>query len=255
LVLRLGFFSKNVNVSAVMDGKNVYFGKLNFNIEGNKWDYMWNFNKASVASAIWGSAKYDSEKECTYFNSSKNQTLSYFNSGDMFESNSFIVYVEWKSENMNETNQQIVGHSNWELSQNNNSVEFLVLMSGKNVSINYPIDSKFFNGTHEALGVYFADKKNNTGYVELYVDGKFAGRTPTFNNTILADYGDDIGLTFGKNQNGSYFGGCLYHVGFDYGNVSSYYLNNLSYRSSDKLIRMPVVGSGNLSSIKLNIKK
>jgi hypothetical protein len=257
LVLKPRFILKNAMVNASVIGDNIYFAKTNFSAGNNSWDYLWNFSK-SVPDSLVGNAKYNNKTGCVYFNGSNNETLYYPSSSGVFETGSFIFYAKWKPENMNKTAQQIVGHSNWELWQNNNSVEFMIVRlenkSANISSIYYKIDKSFFNKTHEALVVYRGDK-TGSGYIELFVDGNFSGRKSIGNKNIWMEYNGEGNLTFGKSSyvNSSYYDGCIYQVGFDYGKMS--YLRDLDFISEDRYLSIPIVGNGSLNEIKLRVEK
>jgi hypothetical protein len=65
-------------------------------------------------------------------------------------------------------NQQIIGHYNWELWQNNDSVRISVgrldNKNGSMPSISYKVNqTTFFNQNHFALVIYKADKNNSKG--------------------------------------------------------------------------------------------
>lgn len=258
LVFKPRIFSGHVNTSFVIDGAGTYFATSNFSGLNSKGDYFWSFKK-NIPSQLWGSARFDGNRECAYFDSSLNQTLTYQDSKDMFESGSFIVYANWMPEYTGNNNQQIIGHYNWELIQNNNSVKFIIWSwNGKDVSaysIYYGVDKSFFNKTHEATAIYFADKKLSTGYIELRVDNNFAGRVPIGNQVVLVENGENsltFGLSFHKNS--SYFNGCIYQAGFDYTNIFSGYSNGTNFQLGDEVVKVPVVGNGNLNSINLVVK-
>lgn len=259
LVFKPRIFSGRTNVSAVVDGAGIYFATGNFTALNNKGDYFWSFAK-SVPSQLWGSARFDGNRECVYFDSSLNQTLTYQDSKDMFESGSFVVYANWLPEYTGFNNQQIMGHYNWELIQNNNSVKFIIWsLYGKDVSahsVYYDVNKSFFNKSHEAMAIYFTDKKMGTGYIELRVDNNFAGRVPIGNQVVLAENGENsltFGLSFHKNS--SYFNGCIYQAGFDYTNVFSGYSNSTKFQLDREVVKIPIVGSGDLNSINLVVRK
>lgn len=247
---------RNAIVKAEIEGDNVYFAEPNISMNPKDWDYWWNFTKG-IPKPLKGKAKYDPNKSCVYFNGSNNETLYYPNSEDMFENDSFVVYAEWMPENSNGTNQQIIGHYNWDIFQSGNTLSFSVgrleNKSGARITINYPINGNFFNKTHEAIAIYKADKENGMGYFELYVDGEFAGRKTINNQTIWEDYNSNKDLTFGKSKHGSseYFMGCIYSGGFNYEEIE--YAKRTEINTKDRRTGIPIVGEGNLSSIKLNL--
>ena len=250
-----------VNISIVNSNQsNVYLAKTNFDVSENKWDYLWNFTKG-VPSSLNGTAKYNKDLGCIYFNSSKNETLNYPNSSNMFENGSFVAYAKWNPQDAFGKAQQIIGHFNWELWQNNNSVSLMIgrldNKTGSMPSISYIINqTTFFNQVHNALAIYKADKNNSKGYMELWVDGTFAGRKTIANQTIWQDYGSNE-LSFGWSPhnygNNSYYAGCIYQAGFDYSTIN--YLAKDSFTSSNKTIQIPLLGSGKPQEIELIVKQ
>jgi hypothetical protein len=93
--------------------------------------------------------------------------------------------------------------------------------------------------------------------MELWMDNQFVGRKTITNQTIYQDYNGDLDLTLGWSphnyRNNSYYTGCIYQTGFDYGNMN--YLSSYSFYSSDKAIQIPVLGTGMPKEIKLTISK
>jgi hypothetical protein len=259
-VLKPKIVLRGAQVNASIVGDNAYFAKTNFSVENNSWNYFWNFSKG-VSSDLKGTAKYNAEKGCVYFNGSNNETLYYPNSSDMFENDSFIVYVKWKPEDPKGQAQQIIGHYNWELWQNNDSVKFMIgrldNKNGSMPSISFPVNESFFNVTHEVLAIYRTDNKTGFGYIELFVDNISAGRKVITNSTIWGDYNGEKNLSsgwsshnYGKN---SYFTGCVYSAGFDYGKMR--YVQGVEFNVSEKLVHILIIGSGKFNSTKLSIEK
>jgi hypothetical protein len=247
-----------VNISIInSNSSNVYLAKTNFSVENNNWDYFWDFTKG-IPSPLTGTAKYDKEKGCVYFNGSLNQTLSYPNSSDMFEDGSFVVYAKWRPEDAQGKAQQIIGHYNWELWQNNDSLRFMIgrldNKTGSMPSISFPVNESFFDETHEAIAVYKSDK-GGFGYMEFYVDNQFVGRKTISNSSIWAEYNGNKDLNMGWSPhnygNNSYFTGCIYSGRFDYENIS--HLTVYSFDSSNKTIQIPVLGNGMPQEIKLTV--
>lgn len=255
LVVKPYVILKNASVFVNLTGEDVYFPLTNFNVSNISWDYNWDFTK-KVPLSLNGTAKYDREKGCVYFNGSLNQTLNYPESKDMFENDSFVIYARWNPEDSVGKSQQIVGHYNWELWQNNDSVRFMIgrleNKTGSMPSVSYKINSsEFFNQNHSALLVY--SPENISGYIELYVDNSFAGRAKIQNQTIWKDYNGDRNLSFGWSShnygNNSYYTGCIYSAGFDYSKIK--YSNQINFSSSDKVLKVPILGAGNVSEIKM----
>ena len=166
---------------------------------------------------------------CAYFNGSVN--LLFPGTEDEFETESFAVYVEWTPEDKISNSQQIVGHYNWELFQNNNSILFQVgrmnNATGKFYSISYPIDTDFFDIKHSALVVYMPNE-NRDGALELFIDKKFISRKNIGTDIILADY-SKYPLSFGKSKhkNANYFKGCIHKFEVANKNLSNFYINKI----------------------------
>lgn len=248
------------NVSISINGTEVYFAKTDFDPETHDWDYFWDFTQG-IPEPLQGTAKFREDLGCVYFNGSNNETLFYPNSSDMFENDSFIVYAKWKPEDFKGRNQQIIGHYNWEIWNHNSSVRFMVGRledsKGRMSSIFKSIDSSFFEESHSALAVYKADSKNGLGFTDLFVDSEHVGRQLLRNETIWLDYNGNRDLSFGWSShnygNNSYFSGCIYNVGFDFSTLN--YVSSKTFKAEDRTIKIPIVGTGTLSEIKIEVRK
>lgn len=192
------------------------------------WDLSYDFTKGVPAELKNNKAfLFD---EATYFDGTARVELP--SSSDKFENGPLSVYAEWMPANSENDSQQIVGHYNWELSQNKNSVSFQVGRmndaKGPIYKIHSIINKDFWGKKHSALAIY---NPGENGYIELYVDGKFADRTYFGTSTIWGDYGKN-NMSFGKSAHGSanFFKGNLYNV-----NISS---KNLLEQKS--YIRFPI---------------
>ncbi len=247
------------NVSISINGTDVYLAELNFSVEDHDWDYFWDFTQG-IPEPLEGTAKFREDLGCVYFNGSNNETLFYPNSSDMFEDGSFVVYVAWMPEDDFGMNQQLIGHYNWELWNHNSSVRFMVgRLENKNGSmptIAKPTNSSFFNEKHNALAVYKADK-NGFGFTDLFVDSEYISRQRLNNETLYLDYNWDRDLTFGWSPhnygNNSYFTGCIYKAGFDFSTLN--YVSSKTFKAEDRTIKIPIVGTGTLSEIKIEVRK
>ncbi len=180
------------------------------------------------------------------------------NSADMFEDGPFTVYAEWEPRDSENNAQQIVGHYNWELWQNKDNVEFRVGRmndaKGPAYSIKYPIDTEFFNTKHTALAIY---SPIDNGYIDLYIDGKFAGRTYFGIDRIWKDYNGKNNLTFGKSTHGSakYLKGVLHKVNIISENISEN-KTEVSFKvvNNDLLdISLISLATSTLKQIKINV--
>jgi hypothetical protein len=158
----------------------------------------------------------------TYFNGTSRLDLP--NTADKFENRALSVYVEWEPRDSENNTQQIIGHYNWELWQNKDSVSFQVgrmnNAQGPTYSIKYPVTAPvdFFNKKHTALAIYNPISLQNpqNGYIELFIDGNFAGRTYFGIDTIWKDYNGtqdlSIGWTPHDYQKSPHFTGSIYRV-------------------------------------------
>jgi len=255
-VIKPSVVLRNANIEASITGDDVYFASTDFNPDKYDWDYFWDFTKG-IPSPLKGTAKYDSEKECVYFNASNKETLYYPNSKDMFESGPFIVYAEWMPENKetNNTFQQIIGHYNWEVLQEKEGIRFLtgrmINSTGPQFSIKKK-GSSSIETKQSALAIYNPSEK---GYVEFWVNNEFIGRIVIKDNTLWNGYNGERNLTFGKSGHGTanYYQGCIINAGFDYGKIE--YDKDINMPANDKLIKIPVLGTGKPENIKINVRK
>ncbi len=208
------------------------------------------------------------------------------NTADKFEDGPFTVYAEWTPEKA-ENGQQIIGHYNWEIWQNENAVYFRVgrmsSSTGPAYSISYNVNEAFFNKPHTLLAVYspvstatssachsreggnpvvieesICQQPTTNGYIELFVDGVFAGREYFANETIYKDYGDNkVDLTIGLSKHGgaNYLQGKI--------NIIKIIPTVSASKNSDKKIlltenkstTLSLYGMGELCKIKIKVKK
>ena len=240
-----------ITVSVEGDGVSILPPHIDFDPSTVKWDYSWDFTKKETASQFKGDAFwFDS---ATYFDGKSRLELP--DTADKFESGPFTVYAEWLPKDDKGNGQQIVGHFNWELWQNNDSVFFQVgRMNDKDgpmYSIKYPITPDFFNQKHTALAIY---NPSENGYIELYVDGDFAGRT-YFNTDMIWDgYNGKENLSFGwtphNNKRNSYFSGSICSVAFVSKNIFPSQIKSIIKASTvDKNITISLI-SAKLSQFK-----
>jgi hypothetical protein len=213
------------------EGVSIIPPVIDFDPDSVAWDYAWDFTDADNPYATHASSSPADALQatgyqlpaltgnafpfdgCMYFDGKSRLELP--NSADQFEEGPFTVYVEWKPENSTDNFQQIVGHYNWELLQNKESVSFQVGRmddaQGLFYSVFYPITdpATFFNTKHSALAVYSPSDTN--GYIDLFVDNNFVGRSYFATSTIWTNYNGTKNLTFGMSEHGAanYFSGCL----------------------------------------------
>lgn len=226
------------------------------NFEEQQWQYFWDF-KEKIPDSLNGDA-FKSD-EGAYFNG--NTTLEYASSSDILENGTFSIYTEWLPTDPDSDSQQIIGHFNWELWQNKDSVEFRVGRmtdaSGPIFNIKQQVDSDFFNSKHSVLLVY---SDENQGYIEMYLDNKFSKRISLNGYKIWKDYSESNltwGWTlhnFGKNN---HFTGYIYKTYIanrDIINSS----NSISFYSTDqKTVTIPIISyaTSSFNLINLNVKK
>ena len=189
---------------------------IDFDISITKWDYIWNFTKG-VPTGLTNEGTFLFDEK-NYFDGKSR--IEYSSSSNMFEEGPFTVYAEWSPVDPNNNFQEIVGHFNWEILQEKNKIRFMVgRMNNKDgdfYSIEYPIKDvgAFFNKKHNLLATYVPDPKNGHGYIDLYVDSDFAGRTYFGTSTIWKDYNGNKNVTLGKSEHGNaiFFQGYIYQL-------------------------------------------
>jgi hypothetical protein len=205
-----------VTVSVKGEGISLIPSSIDFNPSAIKWDYAWDFTKQVPKDLTGDTFVFDGG---TWFDGNTSMELA--SSSDLFEDGPFSVYVEWAPKNNQTDAQQIVGHFNWNLMQNRDSVIFGVgRMNNKDGpfhSIKYPITSDFFSSKHTALAIYNPEK---TGFIDFFVDGKYVGRTYFGRDIIWTGYGN-YNISLGKSHHGNaaFFKGYFYKVSIASRNV------------------------------------
>ncbi len=213
-----------ITVSVEGEGVSIIPPHIEFDPDTIDWDYSWDFTKGiplvttqttqatTSTSAVTSSTSTTLSKKAVTpqafdpkspplignafildnevpFNG-RDTRLELASSSDLFEADPFSLYVEWTPRNSIDDTQQIIGHFNWELWQNKNNVEFRVgrmnKKDGPSYSIKYNVTQDFFNTRHSALAVY---SPSTHGYIELFIDGNFAGRTNIGTDRIWEDNG------------------------------------------------------------------
>lgn len=195
------------------------------------------------------------ENDCLVFDGKTR--LVYPNSSDKFEEGPFAVYVEWKPESSKD-NQQIIGHFNWGIWQNDKSVSFRVgrmYNNGPSYELKYEIEDEFFGKIHNVLATYIP-LENESGYIELFVDGSFARRIEFGNETIWSGYGVEdlsMGWTPHNYQKSPHYIGSVCDAKFSYKQILPEKRDNieLNITEIDDSIKIPIFGKGSLEKIKL----
>lgn len=210
---------KDAEITVSVEGENVSLipTEIDFDPEEIQWDHMWDFSQGIPKG--WRGNAFMFDEELTWNGEDTRLYLPY--SRDKFEDGPFSVYVEWSPTDEENNSQQIVGHYNWEIWQNKETVDFRVgrmnNAQGPAYSIRYKFDPDlFFNEIHSALAVYNPSGVN--GYIELYIDNNFAGRTYIGKDKIWKDYNSTHNLSLGWsphnfNQN-PFFSGAIYTLNF-----------------------------------------
>ncbi|MFA5248485.1 MAG: hypothetical protein WC415_04655 [Patescibacteria group bacterium] len=187
------------------------------------------------------------------------------NTADQFEDGPFTVYAEWTPEKA-ENGQQIIGHYNWEIWQNEKSVSFSVgrmsTSTGPFYKITYSIDETFFNQKHTFLAVYSPISTSTpvtNGYIEFFVDGIFAGREYFANETIWKDYNGrnnlSIGETIHNNSTNPYLEGNIYQAKLTATTLKPKSSINLIFSPDTEITKLSIYGTGELTKFKIEVKK
>ncbi len=202
-----------ITVSVEGEGVSIIPPQIDFDPDSVQWDYSWDFSK-EIPSDLKGNAFHFDD--CAYFDGKSKLELP--DSADKFEDGPFTVYAEWMPKDDQHDFQEIVGHYNWELLQNKDSVSFQVGRmndaSGPFYSINYPVANDFFSEKHYALAIYSPSQVN--GIIDLFIDGKWAGRNDLGSDAISQGYNRNVNLTLGKASHGvaTYLKSCVSDIRF-----------------------------------------
>lgn len=188
-----------ITVSVEGDGVSIIPPVIDFDPSTVTWDYQWDFTKGIPSDFVGNAFMFDGEAT---FNG-RDTRLELPDSADLFEDGPFTLYAEWTPKDSEGNGQQIVGHFNWELFQNRDSVSFgfgrMNDKDGAFHSIKYSVTPEFFDKKHTALAVY---SPSENGYADFYVDGNFAGRAYFNSDTIWRNYGtDNLSLGWAKHYN------------------------------------------------------
>jgi len=209
-----------ITVEVEGEGVSLISPYLDFDPNSIEWDKSWDFNKGIPIDLINNSDKAFLFDGATYFDGTARLELA--SSSDMFENEAFTVYAEWMPTDDSGDGQQIIGHYNWRIIQNKETVDFRIGKmndkEGGTYSIKYPITKDFFNKKHTAIVIYSPSEIN--GYIELFIDNKFIKLVCIGPDKIWSDYGNK-NITFGKSYHGSsqYFKGSLYKINIIKNNI------------------------------------
>lgn len=232
-----------ITVEVEGEGVSIIPPVIDFDPESVEWDYSWDFTEGKQAEELGLKGTAFPFDGGMYFDGKSRLELP--DSEDKFEDGPFTVYLEYMPTEQNDGVQQIIGHFNWEIWQNKNEIKFqtgrMNNQNGDFYSITYPIDKTFFNNKHTILAKY---SPSNNGFIELYIDNFFAGRTYFDQSKIYQDYGDrnlEFGWTshnYGKNP---FYTGFLYKAKII--NKSEDMTKNkiLIHKNDMNLLQIPVI--------------
>lgn len=177
--------------------------------------------------------------------------LVYPNSSDMFEVGPFAVWVEWVP-TLKNNSQQLVGHFNWEVYQDSDKIQFRTGRMNNNSGPFYSVSSSFnnFNQSNSLLALY---SPSDNGYIELFVNGKFAGQRSVGSDVLAIEYGtQDLSLGWTPHNFGNYpyFEGKICSVKFGYVALEPSYVTSKSGKVADgSEARFSIVGNGTLDEV------
>lgn len=244
-----------ITIEVEGDGVSIIPPYIEFDPSTINWDYSWDFTKGIPKDLTGNAFMFDGEAT---FNG-RDTRLELSNSADLFEDGPFTVYAEWTPKDSENNGQQIVGHYNWELWQNKDSVEFRVgrMNDGKGpaYSVKYTIqNTEFFNIKHTAVAIY---NPSEAGYIDLFVDGNFAGRTYFITDTIWKDYGKEdlsFGWTPHNYSKSPHFKGVLHTINISSQNIlpDTYTANFILATDGTLDTSLVSTATSTLSRIKLN---
>jgi hypothetical protein len=235
--------------ASVPNNLNIQIIPQNINPDSMNWNYIWSFATSTPSDLIGTAYHFDN---CEYFDGQDGQ-LQLPNSNDEFASRPFTVYAAWTPTDSNDDFQEIVGHYNWELLQNSDSVSFQVgrmdTLEGPFYSVSYPVSSTFFNEKHTAVAIY---QPSENGWIALYVDGNLAGVSSFGTSTIDTDYGSQDLMLGKSNRGGSYLKGCIDQINI--GDTLTIPVSTTTFRftGTELKIFLESIGNASLHTIKLN---
>jgi hypothetical protein len=196
---------------------------------------------------------------CVYLDGATRLVLP--ESKNNFNEGPFAIYAEWIPEKK-EDNQQIIGHFNWEIYQNKESLQFRIGRvndkDGPFYSITYRISDSFFNQRNKLLAIYNpASEENPNGYIELYVNDIFAGREYFANDTIWTEYGQDLSMGWSSHnyRKYPYFKGSICEAKFIYEKLEPRSETSWDISLNGDYIKLPLMGIGKLKEIKLEVRQ
>lgn len=250
--------NSEITVEAVGEGVNLVSPFIDFDSNSVQWDKSWDFSKGLPIDLINVNNKAYFFDGAVFFDGTAR--LEFASSSDIFESKPFSAYAEWMPTDSQADSQQIIGHFNWELWQNKNSISFQIgrvnNANGQFYKINFPIGADFYNKKHSALAIY--SPKTTNGYIELFIDGVSSGRTYLGQDKIWSEYGKK-NISFGKSDHGvgKQFTGYLYKANLVSKNVTPDNVNIKAKIDSTNKMNIYITSNNNsiLKQLKLNVTR
>lgn len=264
------FMGKIQTVLIGFDGKNIYFFVDQIQVE--KKTLPISINDVEIINIIKDQdttalrlrqeikPAIDIGDGCVYFDGAKRLVLP--DTADKFEEGPFAIYAEWIPEVATDY-QQIIGHYNWEILQNEKSVSFQVgrmsTSTGSTYKISYPIDKNFFNKKHHLLAIYSPAEENAlNGYIELFVDNAFSGQAYFSDKIIWKNYGDQnlsLGWTPHNYNENPHLQGSICITKFTNLKLEFRTTNTWNFSTKETAIRFSLWGTGELNKIEIKVKK
>lgn len=206
-----------ITVESEGDEINLLPPTIEFDPDSEHWDYDWNFNDHIPDSLINTGDRAFVFRGAHFDGTAKLEMAS---SSERFENGPMTIYAEWTPKDDLNDYQEIVGHFNWELFQNHNTVTFRIgrmnTMEGPFYGITYNIKNpdEFFETRHTCLIVYRPDPEQKNGFIEMYLDNTLVDRKPIYGDIISREYNRAINLTFGNSDYNvaNHFIGTLHRV-------------------------------------------
>ncbi len=251
------FKNATADIEVVGEGISLIPPMINFDLSTIDWDYAWDLTK-KIPPELFGQAFIFNGG--AFFDGKSRLELP--ETINKFENRAFSIYVEWQPQDSNNDLQQIIGHFNWELWQNMTDVTFQVGRlndkDGPMYTVKYPITASFFNQRHRALAIY---NPGDNGYLELYIDNYFVGRTYFGNDKIYPKYGDQnlsLGWSAHNYQTAPHFTGYIYQVNTVAENIIGSATSASLKINSTAPLYLPLVSiipTARLEQIKLNVSQ
>jgi len=253
--------NKLITVSVTGENVSIVPPVINFSYEDYAWDLKLDSN--SGISKQWKTypenKTIEIKEDCgAYFDGKTRLYLS--DTYDEYEAGPFTAYAEWTPQKSNESFQQIIGHYNWELIQNEKHLQFFIgRMNDKNGSfyyLTYPITNDFFNESHNVIAIYSPkiDNSEYEGYAELIVDGMLVSRKNIKKDVIWPNYNNAVDLSIGRSMHSEkYYIGCIGRA-MIINEALGIIPKNIEIFAEGEEFVIPIVGNGNLEKVRLVVK-